>query len=106
MPKSIQLLKDAKSLVQNNSELKKIIDVIDTGEEGSDWVIRGFDELSVPLKGVLDQPAVIKARQDAIELLTPLTGATANDILKKLTKNSANLHWSFVDQKILIIDMQ
>ena len=104
-PESIRLLKEADNLVKANSKLNKLIDVVSVGEKGSDWVIRGFNARSVPLKNMISDPLVAKVRQEAIDILTKQSGEISASILKKLNKNSANIHWSIVDQKLLIIDM-
>lgn len=44
MPESIRLLKEATEIIESNSELKKCIEVVEVAEQGSDWIIRGFDK--------------------------------------------------------------
>lgn len=85
---------------------RKLIDVFSVGEEGSDWVVRGFKRRSIPLKIAVSDPLVSKVRQDAIDILSKQNGEISTNVLKKLNKNSANVHWSPEDQKLLIIDMQ
>ncbi|MCC6371097.1 MAG: hypothetical protein IT236_08845, partial [Bacteroidia bacterium] len=106
MPKSIKLLKDAKKLIESSPNLSKVLDVVSLGEHGKDWVIRGFDRKSSPLKDAIVSPFAVQARQQAITLLSGQEGSLAKSILKKLNNNSENLHWSPTDKKILIIDMQ
>jgi hypothetical protein len=106
MPESIRLLKEAESLVKTNSELGKLMDVVTVGERGTDWVVRGFKRRTILLKNAVSDPLVAKTRQDAIDILSKQTGEISANILKKLKKNSANVHWSPEDQKLLIIDMQ
>jgi hypothetical protein len=106
MPESIRLLKEAENLLKTNHELGKLIDVVTVGERGTDWVVRGFKAESVPLKSVASDPLVAKARQEAIDILSKQSGEISANILKKLNKNSANVHWAPIDQKLLIIDMQ
>lgn len=106
MPESIRLLEEAASFVKNDAKLSKYIEVVSVGERGSDWVLRGFDARSIPLKKMISDPLVLKVKQEAIVLLTKQTSTMSANILKKLTKNSANIHWSEKSKKLLIIDMQ
>jgi len=106
MPESIRLLKEAKDAIESNPELKKYIEVVEVTEQGTDWVIRGFDKNSIEIKKAISDPLIIKVKQNAIDLLSKEQGEIVQNILKKLNKNSANVHWSLVDKKILIIDMQ
>jgi hypothetical protein len=55
---------------------------------------------------VVSNPIVAKARQEAIDILSKQSEEISANILKKLNKNSANVHWSDVSKKILILDMQ
>ena len=80
--------------------------VVDISQKGSDWIERGFDHTSLELKNALGDEAVAAARQRCIEALATEQGAAAKEILKKLRRNSANVHWSPEQGKILIIDMQ
>lgn len=106
MPESIRLLVDARSTIDAIPELNKYLDVVAVGERGSDWIIRGFDPMSVPLKAAVSRAEVATVYQKAIELLADEKGAVAQLILKKLSAHSANLHWSSAANRILIIDMQ
>ncbi len=106
MPESVKLLEDARVIIEENASLKELVDVVTVDERGADWIIRGFDRKSIPLKSAVSDQMVDKIRQSAIELLSKEESELAKNILKKLTKNSANLHWSPKTQKILIIDMQ
>ena len=101
MPESIRLLIEAASLVMANPELGKLIDVVSVGEKGNDWIVRGFKVESIPIKKAVSDPLVAKARQEAINILSTQTGEISANILKKLNKNSANVHWSPADQKLL-----
>ena len=105
MPRSIRLLEEAKNIVDSNPLLRQYIEVVEVTERGSDWIVRGFDESSVKITEVLSDPLVMKAKQNAIELLSKEQTEIAKDILKKINKNSANIHWSLKNKKILIIDM-
>jgi len=58
------------------------------------------------LKDALGDQAVAAARQRCLDALTAEQGAAAKEIRRKLVRNSANLHWSPEQGKILIIDMQ
>lgn len=107
MPESIRLLKEADNLVKSNTNLSKYIEVVKIEEEGADWIVRGFNKTSTELKtAVLINTEASLSRQAAIDALSNQQGAIAQNILKKLNKNSANLHWSATEKKIIIIDMQ
>lgn len=106
MPESIRLLDETKILLESNPSLNKFVEVVPVGERGNDWVIRGFNRRSIPLKNVSSDPLVAKTKQEVIDLLSKEESSIAQNILKKLNKNSANLHWSPTNKKILIIDMQ
>lgn len=105
MPKSIRLLKEADRIVKGNTELSKRINVVSVGEQGSDWTVRGYDPTSAPLKDVISDPVVSRIRQEAIDILSQQSDDISASILTKLNRNSANIHWSLIDERILIIDM-
>lgn len=105
MPKSIRLLDEAKNIVDSTPLLRQYVEVVEVMERGPDWIVRGFDESSVKITEVLSDPLVMKAKKNAIELLSKEQAEIAQDILKKINKNSANIHWSLKNKKILIIDM-
>ncbi|MEM0575170.1 hypothetical protein [Flavobacterium polysaccharolyticum] len=105
MPKSIRLLEQTKKIIESNPQLKKIIEVVDIKEKGSDWVVRGFDPDSIKIRDLELDPFVVKSRKKAIELLSKQNDEISKSILKKIEKNSANIHWSREKKKLLIIDM-
>jgi hypothetical protein len=83
-----------------------VIDVVEVSRSGGDWVQRGFDPDSIPLKLALEDPAVAAARSEAIAALEGTTDPTLKSLLDKLRNNSENIHWSPSKGKILVIDMQ
>jgi hypothetical protein len=103
---SVEKLEEAAKLIEGDPALSRDMTVVDISQKGTDWIERGFDPTSVPLKNALGDEAVAAARQRCVDALKAEQGSAAKDILKKLTKNSANLHWSPEQGKILIIDMQ
>jgi hypothetical protein len=64
-----------------------------------------FDKKSVERKDIVSDPFVVKSRKKAIELLSKQNDEISKSILKKIEKNSANIHWSREKKKLLIIDM-
>lgn len=108
MPESIRLLEEAKNIVDANPLLKQYIEVVEVTKKGTDWIVRGFNRRSIQLSEAISDsdPIVSKVRELAIEALSNQQGTIQQSILKKLVKNSENLHWSPNSQKILIIDMQ
>lgn len=106
LKKSVEKLEQAGKVIDGNPALSKDMTVVDISQKGTDWIERGFDPTSIELKNALGDEAVAAARQRCIEALEREQGALAKDILKKLRKNSANVHWSPEQGKILIIDMQ
>jgi hypothetical protein len=106
MPQSIDRMNAAAQLVDADPTLGQDMSVVEIGDRGSDWVKRGFDPDSIPLKQAVNDPEVAAARERCIAALTGSTDPTAREILRKLTRNSANLHWSPTSETILIIDMQ
>jgi hypothetical protein len=106
MATSIERLQAAKQAVDDSPALAHDMSVVDVGRRGSDWVERGFDPDSVPLKHAVGDPQVADARQRCIDALAGSTDPIEREILRKLQRNSANLHWSPTSEKILIIDMQ
>ncbi|MGW7291429.1 hypothetical protein ACWGIB_03415 [Streptomyces xiamenensis] len=104
MPQSIALLISARSAITSNPELGAEMDIVGVEDRGGDWIVRGFDPISIPLKDALQDPEVAAARRKAME--SARGQSSARDILTKLEGNSANLHWSPRLGKILIIDMQ
>lgn len=106
LKKSVEKLEEAGKVIDGNPALSKDMTVVDISQKGSDWIERGFDHTSLELKNALGDEAVAAARQRCIEALATEQGATAKEILKKLRRNSANVHWSPEQGKILIIDMQ
>jgi hypothetical protein len=113
MSRSIQLLEDAGTAVSSNAKLRADMEVVRIHEKGSDWVLRDFDPNSVPLKSVAADANVAAARARVIAELERMEseGALANalaNVLKKLKREppSENIHWSWGNGKILIIDLQ
>jgi hypothetical protein len=106
MPVSVEKLRAAKQLVDEDSVLQRDMSVVEVNGEGADWIQRQFDPDSVPLKQAISDPQVAAARERCIEVLSGSTDKIGRDILRKLTRNSANLHWSPASETILIIDMQ
>ncbi len=108
MPASIKLLEDAGSAIEANPSLKADIDVVKIYNTGSDWVVRDFDPNSGALGDFMGDSAASAARDRAIAEIEAMQNPDSilQDILKKLKRNSANIHWSPGKQKILIIDMQ
>lgn len=86
MPESIRLLKEAKDLVESNPQLTKYIEVVEVTEQGTDWVVRGFDPDSYPLKEALTSPSATKVRQEVRDLLSREQEEITQNILKNLTK--------------------
>lgn len=106
MAESLRLLRSAKSGVEGNGRLSKVVDVVEVAEKGSDWAVRGFDPTSVPLRNALGDPTVAAARAEALSALEGATDPALVSLRGKLESNSANLHWSPAKGKILVIDMQ
>lgn len=105
MDESVQNLKDAKRFVDADSRLKDDMEVVAVHERGGDWIRRDFDPSSVALKAASGDGAAQAARQRVIGLLEGTTDRVGASILKKLNKESANIHWSPIRNKLLIIDM-
>lgn len=82
--------------------IKQYIEVI----EETDWIVRGFDPDSIPIIEAIIKPKTAIIRQLMIDALFNKQSTIEQEIKKKLNKNSANLHWSETNNKILIIDMQ
>lgn len=106
MSESLRLLRSAKSAVEGNARLNKVMDVVEVAENGSDWAVRGFDPTSVPLRNAISDPAAATARAEALSALGGATDPVLVSLRGKLESSSANLHWSPANGKILVIDMQ
>jgi hypothetical protein len=106
MGESIRLLRGAKDAVDANPKLRADVEVAKVHKQGSDWVLRDFDPDSVPLRRALSDADASAARARAIAELEGTTDPLLQDILKKLQRNSDNVHWSPSKKKIVIIDMK
>jgi hypothetical protein len=103
---SVKRLEQAQAVVDANPNLKKAMSVVRIYEKGSDWIVRDYDTGSVPIGEAIKDPNVAAIRQQAINALSGSKDPMAVEILKKLGNNSANIHWSAEQGKLLIIDTQ
>jgi Domain of unknown function (DUF4157) len=113
MAKSMHLLEQARAAVESNPKLKNDIDVVRFHERGSDWGVRDFNPNSVPLGEASSSSEAAAARARVIaELQSMKSKGTLPDILNNILSKIAreppsdNIHWSWAEGKILIIDMQ
>ncbi len=105
MPHSIDLLISANVAVSNNSKLSSFIDVVKVIEKGDDWILRGFDFRSIPIKRAVSDPQVLEVYNATLKVLSSENQAITKSILKKFQKQSENVHWSPTHGKFIIIDM-
>lgn len=103
---SVSRLETARTVVDGNAQLSKDMSVVKIHEKGSDWILRDFDRSSVPIGDAVGDANVAAARQRAIDALKTMPGETAQELLKKLEGNSANIHWSAAAGKLVVIDTQ
>ena len=113
MSKSIQLLEQTRAAVESNAKLKADIEVVKFHERGGDWGLRDFDPASIPLKQAASDANVAAVRGRVIAELQRMQSEGTlpqilAEVLRKLIRQppSENLHWSWAEGKILIIDMQ
>jgi hypothetical protein len=111
MPRSLQLLRDARAAIEPDPKLNGVLEVVKIEQTGPDWILRDFDPNTVELGDTEADPGAQAARSRAIAELQARQRAGGlseilRNVLKKLNKNSDNLHWSDAKQKIIIIDMQ
>jgi hypothetical protein len=106
MAQSLRLLRDAKAAVDADPNLSQDMEVVEIHEEVNDWILRDFEPDSVPLKSAVSDPEVAAARQRLIDALEGTRDPILRNILGKLRRNSANIHWSPSKNKLIVIDMQ
>jgi hypothetical protein len=106
MPQSLRLLREAKSSVDADPILSRDMEVVEIHEVNNDWILRDFEPDSIPLRDAVSDPEVAAARQRLIDGLEGTPNSTLRNILGKLRRNSANIHWSPSKQKLIVIDMQ
>jgi hypothetical protein len=82
------------------------MEVVEIHEVNNDWILRDFEPDSIPLRDAVSDPEVAAARQRLIDGLEGTPNSTLRNILGKLRRNSANIHWSPSKQKLIVIDMQ
>jgi hypothetical protein len=106
MARSIRLLEETKAKVESNPRLSADMEVVEFYRQGTDWGVRDFDPTSVTLKSALNDSNAAAARTRVLAELQGTTDPILQDVLKKIQRNSENVHWSPARGKILIIDMQ
>jgi hypothetical protein len=106
MPESIRRLEAAEQAVAGDLDLSANIEVVSIHETGTDWILRDFDPSSVPLRAVSQDPAIQGAVAAATKALERTSDPILKEILKRIRKLSANVHWSRQKKKLLIIDLQ
>lgn len=111
MPASLSKLRQVRADLESNPKLSADVEVVKIYEEGPDWILRDFDPNSIELKAGPTEAQAARARaiteleaQRSSGGLSPMLA----DLLNKLKKQppSANLHWSSIKEKIVVIDMQ
>jgi hypothetical protein len=63
MPQSVLKLKQAKQVVEANSDLATEMEVVEVHKVGSDWVLRDFDAKTIPLKDAMKSSTSAKEAQ-------------------------------------------
>jgi transcriptional regulator with XRE-family HTH domain len=103
-PKSIELLQEAYSIINKDSDLNQLIDVVKIYEIGDDWMIRDFDLQTINLKAANKSDETAKIVIEKAKKLMAEKKVLPN-LWKKLDSLSDNMHWSKERGKILVIDM-
>ena len=103
---ALKRLAQAQAVVDSVAKLKQLMSVVQVDEKGSDWMVREFDTSSIPIGEAVKDPQVAAIRQQAIDALRGSSDPMAQELLKKLENNSANIHWSPAKGKLLVIDTQ
>ncbi|HUQ01166.1 MAG TPA: hypothetical protein VM261_01665, partial [Kofleriaceae bacterium] len=113
MPESLSKLEALATDMASNPVLGKHVEVVKIHEKGTDWILRDFDIETVELRSVVDAASVASVRNQVLAELERLESGGGlspmfADLLRKVRKvpPSANLHWSFAKQRIVVIDMQ
>ena len=106
MDQSVNILKNAGEIVNNDPVLSQTLRVVNVHEVGPDWILRDFSPDSIPLKAALGDADVTAALNSTREALKGFDAPALVDLTKRLGRNppSANFHWSPVQQKIIWID--
>lgn len=101
----VKALEDVRTSVEADPLLKQNLEITKIHMKGKDWILRDFDPNSVPLRNVVNDPAINEIRLRVLRHIKDSTDPSLQRVFKYLNKKLPdNLQWSPQRQRILIID--